>query len=52
VTLAMGPVGALSRVFFGVAGSLLTYASVGRPTGPGQLELVELSALVRRFFPQ
>ena len=52
VTLAMGPAGALSRVFFGAAGSLLTYASVGRPTGPGQLDLAELSALVRRFFPR
>lgn len=51
VTLSMGPIGALSRVFFGAAGSLLTYASVGRPTGPGQLELAELSTLVRRFFP-
>jgi 3-dehydroquinate dehydratase-1 len=52
VTLAMGPVGGLSRVFFGAAGSLLTYASVGRPTGPGQLDLAELSTLVRRFFPR
>jgi len=51
-TMSMGPIGALSRVFFGAAGSLLTYASVGRPTAPGQLALAELSALVGRFFPR
>jgi 3-dehydroquinate dehydratase-1 len=51
VTLAMGAAGTLSRVFFPAAGSLLTYASVGTPTGPGQLPLDELVALVRRFYP-
>jgi 3-dehydroquinate dehydratase-1 len=48
---AMGPAGTLSRVFFPAAGSLLTYASVGRPTAPGQLPLDELVALIRRFYP-
>lgn len=50
-TLAMGAVGALSRVFFSAAGSLLTYGSVGAPTAPGQLPIRELAGLVRRFFP-
>jgi 3-dehydroquinate dehydratase type I len=51
VTLAMGPLGA-TRVLLPLAGSLLTYAHVGRPTAPsGQLPLDELAALVRRFYP-
>jgi 3-dehydroquinate dehydratase type I len=51
VTLAMGPLGA-ARVFLPMAGSLLTYAHVGRPTAPsGQLPLDELVALLRRFYP-
>jgi len=50
VTLAMGPVGPLSRVVLPAAGSLLTYAHVGRPTAPsGQLSLAELAPLVRRL---
>jgi 3-dehydroquinate dehydratase-1 len=51
VTMAMGPAGALSRLFFPAAGSLLTYASVGEPTAPGQIPLRELSELVTRFYP-
>jgi 3-dehydroquinate dehydratase-1 len=52
VTLALGPMGPLSRVVLPAAGSLLTYAHVGRPTAPsGQLALAELAPLVRRLFP-
>jgi 3-dehydroquinate dehydratase-1 len=51
VTIAMGPLGTVSRVVFPAAGSLLTYASVGRPTGPGQMPLGELSALLKRLYP-
>jgi 3-dehydroquinate dehydratase type I len=51
VTLATGPLGN-ARVFLPMAGSLLTYAHVGRPTAPsGQLPLPELVALLRRFYP-
>jgi 3-dehydroquinate dehydratase-1 len=51
VTLAMGPVGTLSRVLFPAAGSLLTYGSVGTPTAPGQLPVGELAELVTRLYP-
>jgi 3-dehydroquinate dehydratase-1 len=51
ITLAMGPVGTLSRLFFPAAGSLLTYASVGEPTAPGQIPVEELAKLVLRFYP-
>jgi 3-dehydroquinate dehydratase-1 len=50
-TLAMGPYGPLSRFVLPAAGSLLTYASVGTPTAPGQTTLAELADLVRRLFP-
>lgn len=51
VTMSMGEVGALSRVFFPAAGSLLTYGCVGAPTAPGQLPVEELARLVHRFYP-
>jgi 3-dehydroquinate dehydratase-1 len=50
-TLAMGPCGPLSRFVLAAAGSLLTYASVGAPTAPGQMPLGELAALIARLFP-
>jgi 3-dehydroquinate dehydratase-1 len=51
VTFAMGPLGIGSRVFFGMAGSLLTYGYAGRPTAPGQLPVSELRDLLDRFYP-
>ena len=52
VTLALGPVGPLSRIVLPAAGSLLTYGHVGRPTAPsGQLAVAELAPLIRRLFP-
>jgi 3-dehydroquinate dehydratase-1 len=51
VTLAMGPMGPLSRLVLPAAGSLLTYGSVGRATAPGQIPVAELAGLCRRFFP-
>lgn len=50
VTMAMGPVGMLSRVFFPAAGSLLTYGCVGAPTAPGQLPVEELARDLKRFY--
>ena len=52
VTLAMGPFGPLSRIALPVAGSLLTYGHVGRPTAPGQLGVAELAELLRRLYPE
>jgi len=50
VVLGMGPWAALSRVALPAAGSLLTYASVGAPTAPGQLPLAELASLLERLY--
>jgi 3-dehydroquinate dehydratase-1 len=52
VTLAMGPMGPLSRFVLSAAGSLLTYAAAGAPTAPGQLPLDELAALFDRLLPR
>ena len=51
VTLAMGPMGPLSRLVLPAAGSLLTYGHVGRPTAPGQLGIAELAAELHRLYP-
>ena len=51
VTMALGAVGTLSRVFFPAAGSLLTYGCVGQPTAAGQLPVEELARDLRRFYP-
>ena len=50
VTLAMGPLGPLSRLVLPAAGSLLTYGHVGRATAPGQMTVGELGELIRRLY--
>ena len=51
VVIAMGPLGAISRVFFPALGSRLTYASVDHNTVPGQLTLAETAGQLRRYYP-
>ena len=53
VAIAMGRAGALSRVFFPAAGSLLTYAVAegDAATGPGQLPLRALQTELARYYP-
>lgn len=48
IVIGMGARGVASRVFFPLLGSLLTYASTGTQTAPGQLALDELVELLRR----
>lgn len=49
VMIAMGPLGAFSRVLAPRFGSLLTYSFIGRPQAPGQLSLKQLKAGRRLF---
>jgi 3-dehydroquinate dehydratase I len=51
VVIAMGAVGAVSRVFFPALGSRLTYAFIGDRTAPGQLDHIETCHLLRKFYP-
>jgi 3-dehydroquinate dehydratase-1 len=51
IAIAMGPYGAASRVFFPLAGSVITYGFADRAGAPGQLALAELDAELRRYSP-
>ena len=49
IVIGMGEKGAASRVFFPLAGSLVTYGSLDVSTAPGQFSLKELKGLISRF---
>lgn len=48
ISFAMGEVGTLSRILSALLGSPLVYASVGKPTAPGQLEVGTTRLLLER----
>lgn len=52
VTIALGDVGAVSRVVFPLAGSLFTFAHHRTPSGPGQLPLREMRAELTKYYPR
>ncbi len=49
IAFAMGEAGRISRVASLLLGSPLTYASVGKPTAPGQLSVAETKALLHKL---
>ncbi|HCG77156.1 MAG: type I 3-dehydroquinate dehydratase [bacterium (Candidatus Ratteibacteria) CG_4_10_14_3_um_filter_41_18] len=49
IAIAMGKIGAVSRVFFPFIGSLLTYGYVDTPSAPGQFSLNVLREEIKRF---
>lgn len=51
VSIAMGPLGTVSRVISPLFGSLFTYGYLTRPVAPGQLSAKELVKAVRAYFP-
>jgi 3-dehydroquinate dehydratase-1 len=52
ITVGMGPLGALTRIFFPALGSLLTYAHAGAATAPGQLNYRRTRELLDLFYPR
>ena len=50
VIIAMGSRGMVSRIFFPVLGSLMTYARLGRPTAPGQFSCRETLHYLKTFY--
>jgi len=50
VILAMGEIGAISRLFFPAIGSALTYAHFGKPTAPGQIDCATMARLIKMFY--
>jgi 3-dehydroquinate dehydratase-1 len=52
IAFLMGTIGASSRVFNPIVGSLLTYGFLSQAAAPGQLSVYELNALLNRFDPE
>lgn len=52
VTIAMGPLGTISRVTAPLFGSLFTYGYTEKTVAPGQLSVIRLIDEVRMFFPK
>ena len=50
ITISMGQVGMLSRIFFALAGSQWTYTFLSKASAPGQISLKELSPLIQKFY--
>ncbi|HEY2773208.1 MAG TPA: type I 3-dehydroquinate dehydratase [Candidatus Binatia bacterium] len=49
--IGMGALGVLTRVFLPALGSLLTYAYIGQPTAPGQLDADMMFEQLRLMYP-
>ncbi len=49
VTMSMGPLGAASRICGEAVGSAMTFASAGKASAPGQIELELLAPLLERL---
>lgn len=50
VVIGMGRHGTVSRALFPALGSLLTYTFIGKPSAPGQMDLDNTVATLRRYF--
>ncbi len=51
IVIGMGPLGTLTRILFPALGSLLTYAFIGQPTAPGQLDYSMTADFLRKLYP-
>lgn len=52
VTIAMGPLGSVSRVIAPLFGSLFTYGFIEKPNAPGQLSAKKLVDEIDLYFPK
>lgn len=52
ITIALGNIGAISRLVFPLAGSLITYSYINKPFAAGQIPLSVLQTQLRFFYPQ
>ncbi|MFH1519192.1 MAG: type I 3-dehydroquinate dehydratase [Candidatus Omnitrophota bacterium] len=52
ITIALGSIGAISRLTFPIAGSLVTYSYINKPSRGGQIPLDTLREQLRLFYPQ
>jgi 3-dehydroquinate dehydratase-1 len=51
ITMSLGDIGAISRLAFPLAGSLLVYGYIDQPFAPGQIPLKKLQQDLRRYYP-
>jgi 3-dehydroquinate dehydratase-1 len=51
ITISLGVMGSISRLFFPDIGSLLTFAYLNNPSGPGQMPLSRLREHLRLYYP-
>ncbi len=49
ITISLGEIGAISRIFNPIIGSLLTYGYINTPTAPGQLPALDIIENLRVF---
>ena len=49
ISFAMGEAGRITRILAAFLGSPITYASAGKPTAPGQLDVAQTKLLLRQF---
>ena len=52
ITISLGDIGSISRLVFPALGSLITYAYLNKPSGPGQRPLDELCEHLRTYYPR
>ena len=52
ITISMGSIGLISRVFFPFLGSLITYGCIDIASAPGQLPINILLEELRKFYPK
>lgn len=51
VTISLGDMGLISRIFNPLAGSLLTFGHLGIPSAPGQVSALDIANYLRTFDP-
>ena len=50
ITIALGPIGSVSRLILPGAGSRFTYTFLNKPTAPGQIDVKTLKAHLKRYY--
>ncbi len=52
ITISLGNIGQISRIFNPIIGSLMTYGYISIPSGPGQIPVMDIVEYLRMFDPE
>ncbi len=52
ITISLGNIGLISRIFNPIIGSLITYGHLGSPSAPGQISALDIVNYLRMFDPE